>query len=154
MKKKKKVIIKQKNSMLGEPGTLLNVSNGYAFNYLIPKGIVTLATEKAVKHLNMLKEIERKSAETSKTQAVLVQKSLEKISKISIKKNVGENQQIFGSVSEKEIITQIMSYTGQKIEKKQIILPDIKEIGIYNIKIHILNDVSANLKLQIIPENI
>nr|YP_010952295.1 ribosomal protein L9 [Gloiopeltis furcata]WMP13964.1 ribosomal protein L9 [Gloiopeltis furcata] len=154
MKKKKQVIVKQKNSVLGKPGTLLNVSNGYAFNYLIPKGIVTLATDKAVRHLSMLKEIERKSAETSKTQAILMQKSLEQISKISIKKNVGENQQIFGSVSEKEIITQIMSYTGQKIEKKQIVLPDIKEIGIYDIKINILHDISVSLKLQIIPENI
>lgn len=154
MKKNTTVIIKQNNSKLGDRGNIIKITHGYAFNYLIPNNLVELATKGKLKHAQMLKKIKTQRLEELEIQAKSIKENLEQISKISIKKKVGENQQIFGSVNEKEIITAIFNFTGQKLEKKQIYIPDIKKIGIYSIQIHILYDISVTIKLQILPEHL
>nr|QCI07406.1 ribosomal protein L9 [Leiomenia cribrosa] len=154
MKRKTKVIIKQNINKLGKKGDIINVARGYAFNYLIPNHFAELATVGKLKHLKMFEKIKNIKLEAEKIEAKNMQKNLEKISKISIKKKVGDNQQIFGSVNEKEIIKQINNYTGYELEKKQINIPNIKSIGIYTIKIDLFNNIFTNLKLQVLPEEI
>lgn len=154
MTKKTKIIIKQNTTKLGKKGEVLSVNRGYAFNYLIPNNLAILATPGKLRQIQMFEQIKNIKIKQEKTDAKNIQQNLEEISKISIKKKVGDNQQIFGSVNEKEIIREIYNYTGYKIDKKQIYLPDIKTIGIYIIKINLLNTISVDLKLQVLPEDI
>lgn len=154
MKKKTTVIIKKNIDKLGKKNTIINVARGYAFNYLIPNHFVEIATPGRLKHASMFEEIKNKKIKELENQAKRIQTNLEQISKINIKKKVGEKQQIFGSVNEKEIIAQIFDYTGEKLDKKQINIPEIKKIGIYLMTIHLLNNISINVKLQILPEDI
>nr|BCB14997.2 50S ribosomal protein L9 [Grateloupia asiatica] len=141
---------------LGQEGKAINVAPGYAFNYLIPNKIASLATKGILKHANMLAEIQNQKKEIIKIKATELQKQLREITKISIKKKTGDKQYIFGNISSKEITEKIFNYIGIKLDKKkkQIEAPEIKKIGIYIIKIHILDDIIANIKLQVLPTNI
>lgn len=77
---------------------------------------------------------------------------LEAIGKITIKRKVGKDNLIFGSVNEKDILTAIESKTGEKIDKKNIIMPLIESIGNYKIIIKLGNQIDVNIEMQIIPE--
>lgn len=68
-------------------------------------------------------------------------------------KKTGDGQNIFGSVTEKEISQTIKNATNIDIEKQNILLPEIKTVGIYNIEVKLLNQVTANIQLQVLPES-
>nr|YP_008144808.1 50S ribosomal protein L9 [Grateloupia taiwanensis]AGO19872.1 50S ribosomal protein L9 [Grateloupia taiwanensis] len=154
MKKNIQIILKKTMPKLGQEGEAINVAPGYAFNYLIPNRIASLATKGTLKHVNMLAEIQNQKKEIIKIKATELQEQFKKITKISIKKKTGDKQYIFGNISSKEITEKIFKYIGIKLDKKQIEAPEIKKIGTYIIKIHILDDIIANIKLQILPANI
>nr|YP_009565134.1 ribosomal protein L9 [Gelidium galapagense]QBA96485.1 ribosomal protein L9 [Gelidium galapagense] len=149
------IILKKNYKPLGESGDLKIVAKGFARNYLIPKDIAEIATEGKIKHYMMLKSIENRKLEEKQLNAIKIQKNLEQVYKIKLRKKVSsqKNENIFGSVTDKEIIEQIFHATGIKIEKKQLIIPSIKNIGSYKIQVNITNSVQANLTLQILPEN-
>lgn len=154
MGKKITVIIQKENKTLGNKNNVIKVSQGYAFNYLIPNKLAEIASPGRLKHLQMLQQIEQSKSTNETNKAIAIKKYLEKVSKISIKKQIGEKQQIFGSIGDKEIINQIKNYTGIILERKQISLPDIKNAGTHFITIQILNDINATLKLQIFSSEI
>jgi len=154
MKQDIPIIIKKNIPNLGEPGTITKARLGYVLNYLLPKGIVDIATPGKIKHINMLKQIQLNQLKDLENQAYKTKNHLEQIPKISIKKKVGDQKHIFGSVSEKDIINYIFNITGETLDKKQITIPIIKEVGIYTIDIKIIENIHVKLKLQILPDNI
>nr|YP_009244181.1 ribosomal protein L9 [Gelidium elegans]AMK96423.1 ribosomal protein L9 [Gelidium elegans] len=150
------IILKQNQKLLGEKGELKTVTKGFARNYLIPENIAEVATKGKIKHYMMLKSIANKKLEEKYLNAIKAQKNLEQIYKIKLRKKVSDqkNEHIFGSVTDKEIIDKIFHATGIEIEKKQLIIPSIKNIGSYKIQVNITNDIQANLILQILPDSI
>lgn len=154
MKKKIQLILNQTINNLGLKGHIVQVKPGYAFNYLIPNNIAKIATKGSIQHAQLFEEINKRKIEANQIKAQKIQHKLEILKKISIKKKVGENRNFFGSINEKEISIEILKYTGYKLDKKQIKIPEIKKIGIYIIKIEIINNQTINTKLQILPENI
>lgn len=154
MSRKITVIIQKAHKTLGKKNSIVSVSQGYALNYLIPNQLAKIASEGQLKHLKMIHRIEKSKLANAEYKNSILQQNLEKILKISIKKKLGEKQQIFGRISEKEIITILLEYTGAIIEKKQIYLPSIKALGTYNIRIEISQNRYTNFRLQILPENI
>nr|QCI09090.1 ribosomal protein L9 [Inkyuleea mariana] len=154
MKKNINLIIKKTIPKLGKEGNIVKVSSGYAFNYLIPNNFAEIATKGKLQHINMFVNIKNHKIKQAQIEAEQIKNQFNKITKIKINKKIGENQYIFGSVNEKEIITQIFLNIGKKLEKKQIKIPDIKKIGLFSIEIHITDQLVSILKLQIIPENI
>lgn len=154
MKKTINIIIKDHNSSLGPINSHKKVALGYAFNYLIPKQIAEIATKGKLKHITMLNNIQSEKRKTSLAKNLLKKEYLDKRKKINIRKKIGQNQQIFGKINENEITQNILQNTGQFINKKQIHLPNIKTIGIYNIKIDIDDTLYTFIQVQIIPNNI
>nr|UAD87294.1 ribosomal protein L9 [Gracilaria pacifica] len=151
MKKKITVILKKNLVNLGPVGTIVNVSSGYAFNYLIPYDFAYLATDGRLKHYKMLLNIKQKKLDEIKGKLQIITQKINKITKISIKKKVGNTDQIFGSVSDKEIISNLLYFTGERLEKKNFYIPNIKKIGIYNLDIILTKDIKVSIKLQILP---
>ena len=98
------------------------------------------------------KQVQKKNKIYSKN--LIIKQYLEKTKKINIRKKIGQNQQIFGKITENEITESIFHITGQTINKKQIQIPQIKNVGIYNIKINIEDTIYVYVKLQILPRNI
>ena len=86
--------------------------------------------------------------------ALSVQKQIERMKKISIKKRVGDEFQIFGGITEKEILKYVWVYSGKKIQKKQISIAYIRRLGLYKMKIKVMDDMYANIKVQVLPLDI
>nr|YP_009397318.1 ribosomal protein L9 [Thuretia quercifolia]ARW66504.1 ribosomal protein L9 [Thuretia quercifolia] len=154
MRKKIKIILKEDYLNIGKKNTIDNVSKGYAFNFLIPNNIAEIATKNKIKHLKMFDSIKQKQIEDNKTRAEKLQKTFILIKKINLLKKAGENKLIFGSINEKEVINIILKQTNIKLDKKQIKIPSIKQIGVFSIEINLFYSIYCKLKLNIIPANI
>ncbi len=144
-----KVILTQNVPNLGSIGSKVKVANGYARNYLLPKGLALVATEANIKKLQR----DRKQAEMQHDRDILRIKELAKqIRKMSctIVKQVGEGEKLFGSVSPMDIV-KAMASEGVTLEKKQIILDEpIKKLGIYPVKIKLSPEVESVLKVWVV----
>lgn len=153
MKKKIRIILTKDHLYIGKKGKITSTSQGYAFNYLIPNNIAEIATKNKIKHIKMFEKIKTQTIIANETESKAIQNNLKIIKKISIRKKIGENNNIFGSINEKDIRNKIIKYINVSIDKKQIKIPNIKKIGMFNIEINILNNTKCNIQLNIIPEN-
>nr|YP_010903951.1 ribosomal protein L9 [Hypnea musciformis]WCH57002.1 ribosomal protein L9 [Hypnea musciformis] len=131
---------------------IIQVTRGYAFNYLIPKGIAEIATPGKLKHINMLQQKQKQKIQINKEKANLTSQYLSIINKITIKKKHGNKMQIFGQINEKDISNKIIEYTGYTLNKKQINIPNIKTIGKYQITIKLIKNVESYISLNVTPE--
>jgi large subunit ribosomal protein L9 len=147
-----KVILLESVTNLGNPGDLVNVKDGYATNFLIPKKMALSADDKNVKAINHKKKIlEHKMAREKK----VAEKSVSVIEALSctISRKAGEEEKLFGSVTSKDI-EEYLRNEGLKIDKKDIVLPEpIKALGIYNVAVKLCPGVEAKLKVWVVPED-
>nr|YP_010337048.1 ribosomal protein L9 [Madagascaria erythrocladioides]QUE29077.1 ribosomal protein L9 [Madagascaria erythrocladioides]UNJ16633.1 ribosomal protein L9 [Madagascaria erythrocladioides] len=147
------VLLLEDVSKLGFQGNIAKVPLGYARNFLVPKGIACLVTP------SIQKKVELDILNKEKKEALLIDEAkniaemLNNIKTFSIKKTVGKDNLIFGSVTTQEINEVINKITKQTIQKKNIEMPIIKTIGMYNIKIKLYKDIYSYIELQILPEN-
>lgn len=152
VRKEVQVVIKQSTPNLGKAGNLLVVKSGYARNYLIPHQIVELATQTAIKNVE-LKQKQFEENEKREIQFCLKNKSiLEQEGKFIIQKRIGDNNKIFGKITLKQIRDVIESKTNLDLNKASIEVPEIKELGSYSISVMLHPTVQANLKLDILPQ--
>ncbi|HCG76947.1 MAG: 50S ribosomal protein L9 [bacterium (Candidatus Ratteibacteria) CG_4_10_14_3_um_filter_41_18] len=147
-----KIILRQNVEKLGAPGKIIEVKDGYARNFLLPKGWAYLATKSNIELLDAEKkrkrEVEIKAKEDLKTLA-------EKINEISCTVTVraGEKEKIFGSVTKEEIIAALDQEHGIKLDKKLIVLSEpIKKLGVYKIPLKLNLETESNLKLWVVKE--
>ncbi len=147
-----KVILKEDVKSLGKKGKVCEVSDGYARNFLIPRGLALQATEGNVQDLahkqkqeNLRKQNEKKAAEDSKSK-------IEEM-KITLKVKVGDTGRLFGSVTNKEIAETLEKVYKTKIDKRKIEVKEpIKNIGEHTVFIKLHPDVVADLKIMIEAE--
>ena len=151
MKKTIQIILKKTDSRLGSKNDIKLVALGYAFNYLIPQQIAKIATKGEIQHINMLNNSRSKKEKLIHVDNINIKNNLQRITKINIRKKIGKNKQIFGSITENEIAEIIEILTQKSISKQNIELPYIKKIGIYTIKISISNTIEARIVLHILP---
>lgn len=156
MKKKIKVILIRDYLNIGNKGKVIDTSSGYALNYLIPNKIAEVATKNKIRHLRMIEEINKNQIKANEIANNQIKKQLESTQKISINRKTGENYYIFGRIIEKDIINYIFKYMGIKLKKRQIEIPGIKKLGVFETKVQISTNNSLKVKLQlnIIPTNI
>ncbi len=144
-----KVILKESISSLGKPGDIVKVSDGYARNFLIPKGKAIPASEGNIK---LLQESLKKKQEIKKEQDENLKKILEKLQgvEITLEKKAADDNKLFGSVSAVEIANELKN-KGIEIEKNNVILEkNIKELGTYSVPIVLKSGFETNIKLNII----
>lgn len=154
MKRKITLIVTSNNINRNAKGSIIKVSKGYAFNYLIPRKGAEIATTKKIKHIKMFENIQKRKQEMSEKKTTKISRKIRKIGKISLYKKIGENNLIFGSVTEKDILKWINTNTNLEINKGQIKIPDIKKIGRINATIQLKNNLSENIQINILPTNI
>ena len=146
-----KVILREDVETLGRMGDLVNVADGYARNFLIPKKKAVEATMKSVKVLEHEKRLIADQVRKVKKEYEI---QAEKINAtpITIPVQVGEEGKLFGSVTNKDI-AEALSKEGIEIDKRKILLEDpLKAIGSFTIPIQIYHDVKAHLKLTLIQQ--
>lgn len=144
-----KVILLQDVKDLGKKDTIVNVSDGYARNFLFPRKLALEASEGALKTI-----ADKKSAEANrKNMELQAAKDLaDKLSKIevTIKTKAGDNGKLFGSITNKDVAEVIKSQHKIEIDKKKIVMNDaIKSVGTYQAEIKVYPEVSAKVKVTI-----
>ncbi len=143
-----KVILKQDVKSLGKKGELVNASDGYARNYLIPKGLATEANSAAMNDFNN-KESAKKfhKAEEIKAAKADAEKLEGKTFKLTAK--AGANGKLFGSVTSKDISAKIKQDLNLDIDKRKINLQDVKQFGTYEAEVKIYQGINAKIYVQV-----
>ena len=151
-----KVILLEDVKSLGKKGELVNVSDGHARNYIIPRKLGLEATPKNLNDYKLKKAHEEKVAAENLAAALIMltpwkalAAELEKAS-VAVGIKVGEGGRAFGSVSSKEISDAIKSQLHYDIDKKKIVLKDaIKAMGTFTVKIKLHPQVQAELTVKV-----
>ncbi len=143
-----KVIFKEDVKGSGKKGELKNVSDGYARNFLLPKGLAVEATSQAMNDYNNKNEAKahHKAVELQNAKdnaALLDGKS------ITLSAKTGGNGRLFGAVTSKEIASLIKEQFSLDIDKRKITAPDIKELGSYSIEVKLHTGVSAKMTVNV-----
>jgi large subunit ribosomal protein L9 len=144
-----KVILTKDVKGSGRAGDIVNVSDGYARNFLFPKGLAKEASEQNVNIAKQQKQAIEKRRMLELLSAEEAAKRLKGL-KVVVKAKCGENGRLFGSVTAKEIADAILAQHGIEIDKKKIVMPDhIKELGEMDLQIKVHAGVTAEMILSV-----
>lgn len=144
-----KVILLEDVKSLGKKGEIINVSDGYARNMILPKKLGVEATPKNLNDLKLQKANEVKIAQETLAAAQAFAKDLED-KEVILTLKVGEGGRIFGSVSTKEISEAAKKQLKVDIDKKKLVLPSpIKCLGVTNVPVRLHPKVTGNLKVWV-----
>ena len=145
-----KVILLEDVKALGKKGQIVNVNDGYARNALFHKKMAVEANAQNMSELQGRKDSANFKKDQEKQNALSVQEKLTNV-RLKIKVKAGENGKIFGSITSKEIATELKNQQGIGIDKKKILLKDsIKETGVFNIEIKLYEGIIGKLKIDIV----
>ena len=144
-----KVILQQDVKDHGKKGAIVTVSDGYARNYLFPRGLAIAAT---TDNLNTIKQQEKQKArqmELEKAEANATREKLESVM-VKIPASAGKNGKLFGSITTKEISEELKRQHGISIDSKRIVLPDpIKTYRSFEVKAKLGYEISGTINLLI-----
>ncbi|MCX7760939.1 MAG: 50S ribosomal protein L9 [Hydrogenothermaceae bacterium] len=146
-----KVILVKDVEGWGSFGDIIEVKRGFARNFLIPKGLAVEATEDNLNHIKALLAQKARKLQREKEKALEIAKKLDGI-EIEITRPIGVTGKMYGSVTTTDIVEKLKE-KGFDIDKKKVMLRNpIRNIGGYNIQIRLHPEVSATVKLNVIPE--
>lgn len=147
-----KVILLDNIKGVGKKDEIINASDGYARNYLLPKKLAVEANSENLSKLNNKKEAASYRKDVEKQKAEELAQKLKGIM-LKIKVKAGENGKIFGGVTSKEISDNLKNQYNYIVDKKKIDLKEtIKTLGEFNIDIKLFEGVVAKLKVEVISE--
>ena len=146
------VILREDVESLGSSGAVLNVKDGYARNYLIPRGMAVLATPRNVRRLTHEKRVISQRDTKRQKDAQALKAQLEALS-LTIAKHTGEEDKLFGAVTNREIADALNEETGLGIDRKSIMLEQpIKALGVYSVALKLTRDVTATMKVGVVAK--
>lgn len=151
VQKRCQVILKEDIPTLGKTGELLSVKLGYFRNYLYPFGKAKVATTEYLKELKL--EEERKEAEKRRIKEAAEADALllRSIGVFNCRRKAGKGKQIFGQVTTQDLADIIKAQTQKEFDKRDILLPEIREIGEYIAEVKLHPEVVAKVRLNIVP---
>ncbi len=142
-----KVVLLKDLKGKGKKGDIINASDGYALNYLIPQGIAKAGTSSNLNEANQAKEAKEYHDEQNRLKALELKNTIEQTN-LSIQVKCGANGKIFGSVTNKEI-SEELEKINISVDKKKIETEPIKTTGTFEIKVRLHPTVVAKLKVTI-----
>ncbi len=146
-----KIILKKNYETLGNVGDIVKVADGYARNFLFPKGFAIPASEKNMKFIEKFREEEEKRLAEEQKQAEMIMKQIEKTT-IEFVRLADENGHLYGSVNEQDIVA--------ALKEKELIIDrhnvkmeqHIKELGEFDVPIELKSDINGTLKIKVEKE--
>ncbi|MDD7796250.1 50S ribosomal protein L9 [Clostridium sp. 'White wine YQ'] len=146
-----KVILLEDVKKVGKKGDVVEMSDGYARNFLFPRKLAQEANESNLHILNNKKENERKKklAEIEAAQKLAAEL---KDKEITVKAKTGEQGRLFGAITSKDVSELIKTQYKVEIDKKKIVMDTIKLAGVYNIELKLYPEVTAKMKVVIVSE--
>ncbi len=143
------VILNQDVKGTGKKGQLVNVSDGYARNFLLPKGLAKEATKDNINILKGKKESLEYKIKTETDEAKAIAEKMKEIS-VVIKAKAGESGKLFGSVTSKEVSEELTKQHHIKLDKKKFVMPDgIKTLGVTEVDVKLYTGIVGKLKVDV-----
>jgi large subunit ribosomal protein L9 len=144
-----KIILQQTVQNLGNPGDVVEVADGYARNYLMPRGLAVQASRGAVRHVESLKAAHSKR--TSKEREAL-EASVARFQEVAltVTAQAGEEGKLFGSVTAADLAEELTK-NGLDVDKKDVRLEEpIRSVGTHTFKVHLGHEVEADLSVEVV----
>ena len=147
--KKSTVVLVKDQPNLGSAGDVVTVSMGYFRNNLEPFGLAKKATADVLASVaeDAAAKVAAKNAESAGAKAIAT--ALQTIGKFVVKKTVGEDGKIFGSVTTQDVVDAVKQQTSKELDKKAITVPDINEVGTYDVSVKLHPEVTGAFKLEV-----
>ena len=149
MAKRVQVVLTESISSLGKDGDVVDVAPGYARNFLFPTGKAVNVTPSVLKQIERKREKEKIAAEEIKKEALNFKTALKTIGRFTIKKQVGEDGVLFGTVTNGDVAEAIKVSTKKEIDRRDIQVPDIHTLGSYTVQIKLHQEVSAEVNIEV-----
>ena len=144
-----KVILTQDVRGKGKKGQMIEAAEGYARNFLLPKGMAVLATADAVNTMNLQAKAKAKADAEAKAAALEIAEKL-KSCQVKIAAKGGEGGKLFGAVTGKEIAAALKEQYGYQVESKKLSCDPIKAFGTYQVKCKLGYEVSGTITVQVV----
>jgi large subunit ribosomal protein L9 len=146
-----RVILKTEVKGLGRVGDVKDVADGYARNYLLPKGLAIEATGGQLKHLAQERDAEKNRKDRAHGEAEALAKRLGEVTLV-FKLKAGEQGKTFGSVTAKEVAEALTKEAKAEIDRTKVILIEpLRSLGVHKVEIRLLADVRASVTVAIEP---
>lgn len=137
---------------LGKAGTVKNVADGYARNYLFPKKLAVPATPEAMKQAEAIRQAAMRKQQRIEEAAETLAKELETVT-LTFKAKAGESGKLYGSVTAAHIAEALSAKMGMEFDKRKIDLEDsLKELGTHQVRIKLAPAVTASVRVVVEPE--
>tara|TARA_B100000941_G_C28414968_1_gene505601 strand:- start:278 stop:733 length:456 start_codon:yes stop_codon:yes gene_type:complete len=149
MAKRVKVVLTESISSLGKDGDVVDVAPGYARNFLFPFGKAVNVTPAVLKQIERKRAKEKIIAEKIKQEAIDFKTALKTIGRLNIKKQVGEDGVIFGTVTNGDVAEAIEAATKKTIDRREIKVPEIHMLGSYSAQIKLHQDVHTEVNIEV-----
>ena len=146
-----KIILTQEVAGLGGPGDIVEVKDGYARNYLLPRGDAIRWTKGAERTAESIKAARRSRSVRDAEHAAEIKSKLE-ANPVHVKVRAGDTGRLFGAVTAADIAEAVAETSGQSIDKRTIVMGNpIKSLGTHQVTVKLHDEVSATVALNVIP---
>ena len=146
-----KLILTQEVDGLGAPGDVVEVKDGYGRNYLIPRGLGLRWTRGGEKTIESIKAARATRAARDSDHAVEIKNKLEQ-GPVNVKVRSGEAGRLFGAVTTAEIADAITEISGEKVDRRTIVVATpIKSLGAHEVSVKLHDEVAAKVALNVVP---
>jgi len=147
-----RVILKREIAGLGRPGDVKDVADGYAQNFLLPRGLAIEATAGELKVLARARDAKRAKQDRAHADAEELAKRLSETTLV-FRLKAGEQGKTFGSVTNKDIADALQREHKVEVDRTKVHLPEpLKSLGVHSVEVRLLTDVRANVTVAIEPE--
>ena len=146
-----KLILTQEVDGLGAPGDVVEVKDGYGRNYLVPRGLGIRWSRGGEKTIESIKAARTARAVRDEDHAKDVKAKLE-ANAVNVKVRAGESGRLFGAVTTAEIADAISEISGEKVDRRTIVVANpIKSLGSHEVSVKLHDEVSATVALNVVP---
>ncbi len=148
-----KVILAKDVESLGHKGDVVDVSDGYARNFLVPKGVALVASKGALKQAEQMRRAREEGMRKAKEEAV-AKVALLGSSPIYISARAGEEGKLFGSVTKNDIARAVQDQLEQDIDARQVRLDEsLRRLGTFSVEVHLHEEVNALVTVEVIAHD-
>ena len=144
-----KVILTQDVAGKGKAGDIVNVSDGYARNFLFPRKLAKQANAQNLNAAQIAHAAEKHRNDVEKQDAKDLADKMSGMT-LTIKAKHGDGGRLFGAITAKEVAAELSRVMGTEIDKKKVSVPNIKELGEYDVSVKVYAEVSTKLKVEVI----
>lgn len=148
-----KVILQKPVDKLGVPGDIVEVADGYARNYLMPRGLAVKATRGGIKHIDSLQRAHTVRVNKAKAEAEQVASRLT-ATPIKVRAHAGEEGKLFGSVTAADVADAISGQAGVRVDRHDVHLEEpIRSVGVHEVRVHLFAEVDPVLSVEVEPDS-